>query len=100
GSGASVTATARSAVAAVAMLKAAENSDVLLAGSVAVAEKTLWPAGAAKTSGPKLESPLAFVVTLEKPMNVWPSPLPLGSAVAFEKNSTRKVVPGVLFRVP
>ena len=26
---------------------------------------------------------LASVVTLAKPMNVWPSPLPLGSAVAY-----------------
>jgi hypothetical protein len=69
--------------------KAAENSDVLLAGSVAVAEKMVWPEGTGKTSGPKVALQEAFVVTLAKPMNVCPSPSPLGSALTFEKNSIR-----------
>ena len=77
-----------------------ENSEVLLTGSVAVAEKRVWPAGTGKASGPKLALQLASVVTVAKPMKVLPSPLPLGWALTFEKNSTRKVVLAVLLNVP
>jgi len=79
---------------------AAENSDVLSRGSVAVAVKNAWPGGTGKTSGPKLALQLPAVVTSTNPRNVWPSPLPSASQLPFEKNSTRKVVLAVLFSVP
>ena len=78
----------------------AENSDVLLLGSVAVDVITDWPPGAAKTSGPKLALQVLPVVTLVAPRKVCPSPFPEGSHTALEKNSTRKVVLAVLFKVP
>ncbi len=77
-----------------------ENSEVLLAGSVAVAVKMVWPGGTGKTSGPKLALQVAFVVTTANPRNVWPSPLPRGSQITFEKNSIRKVVLAALLSVP
>ena len=50
--------------------KHAENSEVLLAGSVAVAVKIVWPGGTGKTSGPKLAMQEALVVTLANPRYV------------------------------
>jgi hypothetical protein len=45
----------------------AENSEVLLKGSVAVAVITTWPGGIGTASALKLPLPLPFVVTVVKP---------------------------------
>ena len=77
-----------------------ENSDVLPAGSVAVAEMT-WPTGTTvEELATKLAFPLASVVTETEPRYVWPWPCPEGSATGLANNSMRNVVLGVLCNVP
>ena len=88
----------RSAVVGAGALAHAANSEVLPAGSVAVAVTTL-PAGSAKALL-KLALPLASVVALTAPRKVWPSPKPEGSQLGLEKNSILNVVLAWLFRVP
>ena len=78
----------------------AENSEVLLFGSVAVAVKIVCPPGTAKGPAVKVALQLPSVGTLAKPRNVRPSPLPEAWQATFEKNSTRNVVLAVLFSVP
>ena len=78
----------------------AENSDVLPAGSVAVDVTTDCPTGSAANDALKLALPLPSVTTDWKPINVCPSPNPEPSQAALAKNSTRKVVLAVLFKVP
>src|SRR5437764_8674176 len=75
-----------------------ENSDVLLAGSVAVAVMT-WTteSGAGKL---KLALQPASVVTVIEPMKVCPSPLPEGSQEVLAKNWTVNIVLAVLLSVP
>src|ERR1051326_3714596 len=75
----------------------AENSEVLLLVSVAVAVM-IDPAAGKLAEKPAL--PFASVSTLVEPIKVFPSPKPLGSQEAFAKNSRRKVLEGVLFKVP
>ncbi len=75
----------------------AENSDVLLFESVAVAVMT--PA-VAPPSTVNVASPEALVVTLVDAINVWPSPLPEASHAALENSSIRNVAFGVLFSEP
>lgn len=80
-------------------VRMAENSLVLPAGSVAVALITLL----VPLSGSVAENealPLASVVTFWNPRNFWPSPNPIGSAAALEKNSMRNVVFAVELSVP
>ena len=77
-----------------------ENSDVLLFGSVAVAVMK-WPTGT--VSGKvteKLASPLPLVVTSVEPRKFSPSPYPVGSDDASEKNSSLNSVLAMLFSVP
>src|SRR6266480_2917715 len=78
----------------------AENSEVLLLGSVAVAVM-IGPV-TAEFGAEKLKLALqdASVVTLVKPRKVSPSPLPDGSQAEFAKNSILNCVFGVLFKVP
>lgn len=76
----------------------AENSEVLLFGSVAVAVMN-WPAES-EVGKLKLALQLALVVTVIEPMNVCPSPLPEGSQEVLAKNWMVNVVPAVLFSVP
>src|SRR5262245_21060519 len=78
----------------------AENSEVLPAGSVAVALTTCPSATATGNVAVKLTSPLPSVVTVVAPRKVCPSPNPDGSATALAKNSMRKTVLGVLLSVP
>ena len=75
----------------------AENSDVLLFESVAVA--VMKPA-VAPPSTVNVAAPEAFVVTLVDPIGVCPSPFPEASHAAFEKSSIRNVALGVLLSVP
>jgi hypothetical protein len=82
------------------MLAHEENSDVLLLGSVAVAVIELPLMAAVGTEKLKLALQDASVVTLVAPRNVLPSPFPDESQLVLEKNSTRKVVLAVLFKVP
>ena len=92
-----------------------ENPEVLLSGpepvlvmSVAVASTNGWPAGRAGRSAVKLAWPLASVVTLSEPRNVWPPPNSPGGAPANElslrsesaKNSRRKFELGTLSSTP
>ena len=78
----------------------AENSEVLPAGSVAVAV-TNWPP---ETEVGKVKLKLALqppsVVTGMEPIKVFPSPLPEGSHAGLAKNSSVKVVLAVLLSVP
>ena len=67
----------------------AENSDVLPAGSVAVAEMTC-PAGTGLGVWTEKDTvPLELVVTSAKVRYVSPCPYPDGSAVGLVKNSMR-----------
>ena len=75
-----------------------ENSDVLFAGSVAVAVTT-WPSGTITGRTTFMAALLPTVVTEVAPRKVWPSPWRRGSQARFEKNSTRNVAL-VLFSVP
>ena len=77
-----------------------ENSEVLLAGSVAVAVITCPAAVTPGRIARKRTFPPRFVVTAVEPRRVFPSPCPDGSQEAFEKNCNVKVVLGVLFRLP
>src|SRR5512138_3071552 len=76
-----------------------ENSDVLPAGSVAVAVITCRSAGTVKSRGPNATS-FGLVMTSEKPMKILPSPCPAASQPAFAKNSRRNAVLAVLFSEP
>src|SRR5262249_54541410 len=79
----------------------AENSEVLFEGSVAVDVITVEGAtGGSVALKVAPQSVTGFVVTLVKPRNVCPSPLPDGSQAEFEKNSIRKLKPGLLSSVP
>jgi hypothetical protein len=89
-----------SALAAAPDARQAENSDVLAAGSVAVAVNTVSPTGSANVAGPKATLPLPSVVTFWKPRKCLPSPKPDVEHAGLPKNSTRNVVFGVLFSVP
>ena len=78
----------------------AENSEVLLLGSVAVAVIT-WPP--CTTTGKvtlMVALQVASVGMSLEPMKVCPSPLPSESHCGLSKNSTRKMVLGALFNVP
>src|ERR1041385_2255807 len=78
----------------------AENSDVLFAGSMAVAV-IAYPAGTAPASfATKLALQLASVVTLFVPRKIWPSPLVESSQAGFAKNCKVKVVFALLLSVP
>ena len=78
----------------------AENSEVLLFGSVAVAVTT-WPDCTVTGKVTLIVAlQLASVGMSLKPMKVCPSPLPNGSHCTLSKNSTRNVVLGVLFKLP
>src|SRR5437763_1941235 len=76
----------------------AENSDVLPDGSVAVAVITSDD-GSAMVVKVRAALPAASVAALAEPRNSCPSPLPVGSHPMLEKNSTWKIVLGVLLRV-
>src|SRR5207245_204777 len=77
-----------------------ENSEVSLLGSVAVAAMNS-PGGTAKAKrAVKCAFPLLSVVTVIEPRNVCPSPKPDGSHAVFAKNSSVKVVFGVLVNDP
>ncbi len=80
--------------------KHAENSDVLFAGSVAVAVTTVSPGGIANAGVVKLALHVASVVTSMNPRNVRPWPKPDAPQAEFEKNSRRYVVLAMLFSVP
>ena len=56
----------------------AENSDVLSAGSVAVAVKTFCPAGTANVTRPMPAVHAPLVATVVAPRKVRPPPLPEG----------------------
>lgn len=78
----------------------AENSDVLLFGSVAVAVTTCPDCtltGKVTFIG-ALQLP--SVIMLANPMKVCPSPLLSGSHCGLSKNSTRKLVFAALFKLP
>jgi len=78
----------------------AENSEVLLFGSVAVAVTT-WPDCTVTGKVTLIVAlQLASVGMSLKPMKVCPSPLPNGSHCTLSKNSTRKVVLAALFKLP
>ena len=68
-------------------------------GSVAV-DVMNWPGVTATAKNWLIVALFPTVVNDIDPRNVWPSPLPEGSQVGFEKNSTRKAVLAVLFKVP
>src|SRR5437016_8382334 len=81
-------------------VKQAENSEVLLSRSVAVAMMT-GPTGVTPLIvTEKAALPAASVVTLVAPRNCRPSPLPLASHDGLAKNSTRYCELGALFNVP
>lgn len=78
----------------------AENSEVLLLGSVAV-DVTTCPASTVTGKVTLIVAlQLASVGISAEPMKVCPSPLPNVSHTVLSKNSTRKVVLGALFKVP
>src|SRR5262245_2006650 len=84
-----------------AAVTAAENSDVLPAGSVAVAVTTDSPIGSAgNVVMLKPASPAESVVREIEPKRVLPSPNPDAFTSEFEKNCNVKVVFGVLFKDP
>ena len=76
-----------------------ENCEVFPFRTVAVAVITAPFAvpGVAKSNA---ACPPTFVVAFVSPRNVFPSPVPDESQAAFAKNWTRKVVLGVLVRLP
>src|SRR2546430_8652785 len=78
----------------------AENSEVLLFGSVAVA--VIIGPGPESFGNEKLKLAVhdASVVVLTNPRKRWPSPFPDRSQAAFAKNSIRNCVFAVLFKVP
>ena len=78
----------------------AENSDVLLFGSVAVAVITSPDCTVTGKVTLIVALQLASVSMSAEPMKVSPSPLPNESHSALSKNSTRKVVLGALFKLP
>src|SRR5437660_10793518 len=78
----------------------AENSEVLLFASVAVVVMIGPVTTVFGTEKVKLALHEASVVTLVKPRNVWPSPLPDELQVAFAKNSILNCPFAVLFKVP
>src|SRR5438132_6240687 len=83
--------------------RAAENSEVLLLLlSVAVAVTNLLVTSLAGRITVKVASPLKLVTTLvdADARNVAPWPCPEASGALLAKNSSRKLVNGVLLRVP
>jgi len=79
----------------------AENSEVLLFGSVAVAVTNQPVVTATPSVTVRAASPLASVATVVAPRNVRPSPLPEVSQVCVEKNSmVNGVTLGVLLKLP
>ena len=78
----------------------AENSEVLLLGSVAVAVITCPDCTVTGKVTLIVAVQLAAVGMSAEPMKVCPSPLANGSHCGLSKNSTRKVVLGALFRLP
>ena len=78
----------------------AENSEVLLPLSVAVAVINAVVGTVMGSVALMRAFPLPFVVTVVKPRYVAPSPYPEASQAVFEKNSMRKFVLAVLFNVP
>ena len=62
-----------------------ENSDVLPAGSVAVALTTNPTGAAAKVFAKNVALPLASVVTVMKPRKICPCPWPEASAVCWRR---------------
>ena len=78
----------------------AENSEVLLLGSVAVAVITCPACTLTGKLTLIVALQLAAVGTSAEPMKVCPSPLPNVSHCGLSKNSTRKVVLAALFKVP
>ena len=68
--------------------------------SVAVAVTKLPLGAAAGRITLKLALPEALVVTVVEPRKLCPSPLPVGSQIAFVKNWTVKVLEAVLLSVP
>ena len=77
-----------------------ENSEVLLFGSVAVAVTTCPPCTLTGRVTSIVALQLASVGISLEPMKICPSPLPSGSHSGLSKNSTRKLVFAVLFRLP
>src|SRR6266446_3678824 len=78
----------------------AENSEVLLFASVAVAVIIGPVTEVFGTEKVKLALQETSVVVFVKPRNVWPWPLPEGSQVVFAKNSILNCVFAVLFKIP
>jgi len=78
----------------------AENSEVLLLGSVAVAVITCPVRTLTGKVTLIVAIQLGAVGMLAEPMKVCPSPLPKVSHCELSKNSTRKVVLGALFKLP
>jgi len=78
----------------------AENSEVLLLGSVAVAVTTCPDSTVTGKVTLIVALQLASVGMSAEPMKVCPSPLPEEWHWALSKNSTRKVVLGALFKLP
>ena len=78
----------------------AENSEVLLFGSVAVAVTTCPDCTVTGKVTLIVVLQLASVGMSAEPMKVCPSPLPNGSHCELSKNSTRKLVFGMLFKLP
>ena len=78
----------------------AENSEVLLFGSVAVAVTTCPDCTLTGSVTSIVALQLASVDISLEPMKVCPSPLPSGSHSGLSKNSTRKVVLATLFKLP
>src|SRR5439155_19852883 len=78
----------------------AENSEVLLLGSVAVAVM-IWPGGrSVGCMKAMLALPVASVAARAELMKVRPSPLPEEWQLVFEKNSMRKDVLARLLSAP
>ena len=81
-------------------VRQAENSDVLFAGSVAVAVITLpTDTGTGRMAVNPFEQ-LPSVVTILSPRYVCPSPFPVGSQEGLAKNWIRKTVFALLLSVP
>src|SRR5260370_533280 len=76
------------------------KAEVLLLGSVAVAAMN-WPGGTTTANVTvKLAVPWPLVVTVLDPRNCSPSPKPEGLLAGLAKNSSVKVVLGVLWSSP
>lgn len=75
---------------------AAENSEVLFFGLVAVAVRARVPTGGSGPWKAKATTPAVFVVTVRDPRYTWPD----GPLASLAKNSIVNVVSGVLKREP